>query len=81
MVTDCYDHYKSGSMRDGAYTIKPVASDDSINVFCDMRQGGWTIIQKRQDGTTSFFKEWLEYKQGFGGKTDKNATDVGMESL
>ena len=68
-------------MRDGAYTIKPVASDNSINVFCDMRQGGWTIIQKRQDGTTSFFKEWSEYKQGFGGKTDKNATYVGMESL
>ena len=28
--------------------------------------GGWTVIQRRVDGTTNFFRNWQAYKQGFG---------------
>ena len=28
--------------------------------------GGWTLIQKRFDGTVNFYRGWDEYKNGFG---------------
>ncbi|KAK3093001.1 hypothetical protein FSP39_009863 [Pinctada imbricata] len=64
---DCYDLYLQGRKRNKVYRIKPYGLNKMIEVFCDMKNGGWTIIQKRQDGTTNFYREWSEYKKGFGG--------------
>jgi len=34
--------------------------------YCDMENGGWTVIQRRVDDTVDFYRDWIEYERGFG---------------
>ncbi|XP_034473407.1 ficolin-1-like [Drosophila innubila] len=48
--------------------IIPNLISHPFKVACDSetRGGGWTIILRRMDGTVDFYRNWTEYKEGFG---------------
>ncbi|XP_020624032.1 angiopoietin-2-like isoform X2 [Orbicella faveolata] len=64
---NCAEIYKSGERKDGVYTIKP-DNLSAFDVFCDQTTagGGWTVFQKRLNGSVDFFLNWSDYKVGFG---------------
>ena len=62
---DCREAYQLGCRKDGIYTIDP-GCGKPFNVFCDMKNGGWTVFQRRRDGSENFFRGWADYVAGFG---------------
>ncbi|XP_078370673.1 microfibril-associated glycoprotein 4-like [Oculina patagonica] len=64
---NCAELYKSGKTSSGVYTIDPDGSG-AFDVFCDQTTagGGWTVLQKRLDGSVNFYRDWVDYKRGFG---------------
>ena len=64
---NCAEVYKSGERFSGVYTIDPDGSG-AFDVFCDQTTagGGWTVFQKRLDGSVDFYRGWNDYKRGFG---------------
>ncbi|XP_078596857.1 microfibril-associated glycoprotein 4-like [Branchiostoma floridae x Branchiostoma japonicum] len=71
--------YKSGVRANGVYTTDPDGGGQ-IEVYCDMESdgGGWTVIQKRQDGRVDFYRDWDAYKRGFG---DPREFWIGLEHI
>ncbi|XP_078603955.1 uncharacterized protein LOC144877784 [Branchiostoma floridae x Branchiostoma japonicum] len=66
---DCMELLTTGHDTSGVYTIYPDGGGKSpVHVYCDMDTdgGGWTLFQKRQDGSVNFYQDWQAYKTGFG---------------
>ena len=64
---NCAEVYNSGDKISGVYKINPDGLGE-FEVFCDQKTagGGWTVFQKRRDGSVDFFRAWDDYKRGFG---------------
>ncbi|XP_073248430.1 ficolin-1-like [Porites lutea] len=64
---NCAEVYKSGAKISGVNKIY-LGGLGEFEVFCDQKTagGGWTVFQKRRDGSVDFFRAWDDYKRGFG---------------
>ncbi|XP_067939435.1 microfibril-associated glycoprotein 4-like [Watersipora subatra] len=65
---DCQEHYEQGATTSGVYLLDlPSSNFKPFEVWCDFFDGhGWTVFQKRFDGSVDFYKDWFMYKDGFG---------------
>ncbi|XP_052086456.1 fibrinogen-like protein A isoform X2 [Mytilus californianus] len=63
---DCTELKKSKASS-GVYKIFPKKTK-GVKAYCDMDtdSGGWTVIQKRYDGSVNFQRTWTECENGFG---------------
>lgn len=64
---DCLEFYESSIRFDGLYRLT-TEKGNPVTVYCDQTTdgGGWTVFQRRIDGSVDFYRNWTEYRNGFG---------------
>ncbi|XP_001841905.2 ficolin-1 [Culex quinquefasciatus] len=63
-IASCEDEQTKQS---GLYSLS-VENSTAFQVYCEQRLqgGGWIVIQNRFDGSVDFYRNWVDYKEGFG---------------
>ena len=63
----------STSLKSRVYNITNFCGDCEAVAegYCDAvtDEGGWLVVQRRQDGSVDFNRGWVEYEEGFGSLT------------
>ncbi len=68
LYSSCKKLLGAGHIENGIFKIFPVGFSGGLRVYCDMETdgGGWIVIQRRQDGSVDFYRNWTDYRVGFG---------------
>ncbi|NXI61719.1 FIBG protein, partial [Anseranas semipalmata] len=82
---DCQDIANKGARKSGLYFIKPQNAKQSFLVYCEIDSygNGWTVLQRRLDGSEDFKRNWVQYKEGFGHLSPDDTTEfwLGNEKI
>lgn len=67
---DCYQVRQAGYSTSGMYLLKTDGTDRLTQAWCEhgLDNGGWTVLQRRKDGSVNFFRNWENYKVWAGRK-------------
>ncbi|VDI32806.1 Hypothetical predicted protein, partial [Mytilus galloprovincialis] len=66
-IQDCGD-LKGTGCTTGIYVLTPTGTPP-FRGYCKIDDYSWTVIQRREDGYTNFYRGWDDYKNGFGEPT------------
>ncbi|XP_078578167.1 microfibril-associated glycoprotein 4-like [Branchiostoma floridae x Branchiostoma japonicum] len=83
--TDCSEIHTALTMfnavSSGVHDIKPDGLDSPISVYCDQTTdgGGWTVIQRRFDGSIDFNRPYDAFRYGFGSASGEQW--LGLENM
>lgn len=74
---DCAEAHGAGHRQSGVYELR--LGRRVVSVWCEQQKegGGWTVIQRRQDGSVNFFTNWQHYKVGSGGRSEGDGPGQG----
>ncbi|XP_019622991.1 PREDICTED: fibrinogen-like protein 1 isoform X2 [Branchiostoma belcheri] len=84
--SDCSEIHTALAMLNdvtsGVHDIRPVGLTSPISVYCDQTTdgGGWTVIQRRFDGSVDFNRPYNDFAHGFGFINDGEQW-LGLENM